>query len=115
VTVSEAPGRVVTVDGQVVEPGLYPVIGRMTLMQAIARAKGASEFARLQEVVVFRTVGTQRMAALYNLSAIRRGIYEDPEIYANDVVIVGDSPATRLFRNLIQAAPLLTTPLILLR
>ncbi|MET4898841.1 polysaccharide biosynthesis/export family protein [Sphingomonadaceae bacterium jetA1] len=113
VNLVETVSRVITVDGQVKEPGLYPVIGRMTLMRAIATAKGADEFAKLDDVVIFRTVNGQKMAALYNLKAIRQGNYEDPEVFANDVVVVGESRARRLFKDLLQAAPLLTTPLII--
>lgn len=114
VNVEETVSQVVTVDGQVREPGLYPVLGRMTLMRTIASAKGASEFARLQDVVIFRRVGDQEMAALYNLAAIRRGVYPDPEIFANDVVVVGDSPSRRLFRDILQAAPLAVAPIVAL-
>lgn len=114
VNVAETVGHVITIDGQVREPGLYPVPGRMTLMRAIATAKGTTEFARLQDVVVFRTVGDREMVALYNLAAIRRGSYPDPEVFANDVVVVGDSPARRLFRDILQATPLLTTPIVAL-
>ena len=80
---------------------------------SVATAKGVSEFARMDDVVVFRTVGGQPMAALYNLGAIRRGRYPDPKIYANDVVIVGDSQARHRIQAFLQVAPLLTTPLIL--
>jgi len=38
----------------------------------------------------------------------------DPEVFANDVIVVGDSQARRLFRDFIQASPLITTPLIIL-
>lgn len=114
VNLEETVSQVVTIDGQVREPGLYPVVGRMTLMRAIATAKGATEFARLQDVVVFRTVGQRDMIALYNLQAIRRGLYPDPEIFASDVVVVGDSPGRRLFQQFLQAAPLLVTPLVAL-
>lgn len=114
VNLKETVSQVITVDGQVKEPGLYPVIGRMTLMRAVATAKGLGEFAKLEDVVVFRTVEGKKMAALYNLKAIRRGYYEDPEVYANDVVIVGESQAKRLFKDALQIAPLLTTPIILL-
>lgn len=112
VNLTETVSQVITVDGQVQQPGLYPVVGRMTLMRAVATARGLSEFAKEDDIVVFRTVDNQKYAALYNLKPIRRGMYEDPEVYANDVVVVGDSNAKRLFRNLISAAPLLTGPLI---
>ena len=114
VNLKETVSQVVTVDGQVKEPGLYPVIGRMTLMRAVATAKGTAPFAKLSDVVVFRTVKGQKMAGMYNLKAIRRGNYDDPEVFANDVVIVGDSQARRLFTDGLQILPLLTTPLILL-
>lgn len=112
VNLRQTVSQVMTVDGEVREPGLYPVIGRMTLMRAIATAKGTSEFAKLDDVVVFRTVNGQRLAALYNLGAIRRGAYADPEIYANDIITVGDSPGRRIFRDVLAAAPLLSAPLI---
>ena len=114
VNLKETVSQVITVDGQVREPGLYPVIGRMTLMRAVATAKGASEFAKLDDVVLFRTVKGQDFAAVYNLEAIRRGNYDDPEVFANDIVVVGDSKARRLFKDALQVAPLLTAPLFLL-
>lgn len=114
VNLEETVSQVITVDGQVDKPGLYPVIGRMTLMRAVATAGGAGEFAKLNDVVIFRTVDGQQLAGLYNLKAIRRGNYSDPEVFANDVIVVGDSQARRLFQQLIQASPLLTTPLIIL-
>jgi polysaccharide export outer membrane protein len=114
VNIESTVGHVVTIDGQVREPGLYPVVGRMTLMRAIATAKGTSEFARLEDVVIFRTVEGREMAALYNLAAIRRGLYVDPEVFANDVIIVGDSPSRRMFRDILQASPLVITPIVAL-
>lgn len=107
-----APGFYVTVDGQVEEPGLYPVGSNMTLMRAVASAKGLTDNAKLQDVVILRTVGNQRMAGLYNLNAIRAGAYADPTIYPNDVVVVGDSPSRRLFSTLIAVSPVLAAPLI---
>lgn len=112
VNLREATSQTMTVDGQVTQPGIYPVLGGMTLMKAVATARGVAEYAKLDDVVVLRTVGDQRYAALYNLAAIRRGNYVDPVLYANDTVIVGESHARRLFKDLLQIVPLLTTPLI---
>lgn len=112
INVKSSVSQVVTVDGQVTEPGLYPVTNQTTLMRAIAAAKGLNEFAKLDDVVILRTVNNRRMAGLYNLGAIRRGAYADPEIFANDVVIVGDSPTRRLFRDIISTAPLIAAPLV---
>ncbi len=112
VNIKSSVSQVVTIDGQVVEPGLYPVTNQMTLLRTIASAKGLSEFARQEDVVILRTVDGRKMAGLYNIEAIRRGTYEDPPIFANDVVVVGDSPQRRMFRDFVSLAPLLAAPLI---
>ena len=112
VNIKSSVSQVVTVDGQVVEPGLYPVTNQMTLLRAIASAKGLAEFSKQDDVVILRTVEGRKMAGLYNIAAIRRGTYDDPQIYANDVIVVGDSPQRRMFRDLVSLAPLLAAPLI---
>lgn len=114
VNLTQTVGHTLTVDGQVGEPGRYPVIGKTTLGEAVASAKGATEFADLADVVVFRTVDGQRWAALYNLEAIRRGLYEDPQVYADDLIVVGDSPARRRLRDILQAGGLIATPIVAL-
>lgn len=112
VNIKSSVSQVVTIDGSVVEPGLYPVTNQMTLMRVVASAKGLTEFARQEDVVILRTVGEKRMAGLYNIAAIRRGAYDDPPVYANDVIIVGDSPQRRLFRDFVSLSPILVAPLI---
>lgn len=112
VNIRSSVSQFVAIDGQVVEPGLYPVTNQLTLMRAIASAKGLAEFARQDDVVILRTVEGNRMAGLYNIGAIRRGLYEDPEIYANDVIVVGDSPQRRMFRDFVALTPLLASPLV---
>lgn len=114
VNIVSSVSQVVAIDGQVVEPGLYPVTNQMTLLRAVASARGLTEFADEDDVVILRTVGGQRIAGLYNISAIRRGLYDDPSLYANDLVVVGDSPQRRLFRDLVSLAPLLASPVIAL-
>lgn len=112
VNIKSSVSQVVTIDGQVGEPGLYPVTNQMTLMRVIASAKGLSEFASQDDVVILRTVDGRKMAGLYNVAAIRRGAYDDPPVYANDVIVVGDSPQRRLFRDFVSLSPLLAGPLI---
>lgn len=107
VNIKEARARTVTVDGAVRQPGVYPVVGRMTLQQAVATARGADEAANINKVIVFRTVGGQKMAAMFNLSDIRSGRYADPEIFGNDIVVVGESAARRFFRDASMSFPLL--------
>ena len=114
VNLVETVSQVLTVEGEVDRPGTYPVLTDTTLLRAIANAQGTTEFAKTKEVIVFRTVGGQRYAGVYDLRAVRRGNYADPPVYANDVIVVSESRARRLLRDVIQASPLFLAPVITL-
>jgi len=105
--------RTFTVYGEVKQPGVFPVIGEASLIQAVATARGLAEYGNSRDVIVFRTVAGKRMATLYNLDAISRGAYDDPRIYPNDTVVVGDDRARRLFDDVVGVATILATPLTL--
>jgi polysaccharide export outer membrane protein len=100
VNIKKSVGQLVTVDGAVRDPGNYPVVGRMTLQQAIASAKGADDIANLDNVVIFRRVGAQQMAALFSLRQIRAGRVADPQVYGSDIVVVGENATRRFLKNL---------------
>jgi polysaccharide biosynthesis/export protein len=112
VNLKETSSQVITVDGEVQEPGIYPVVGHMSLLRAVATAKGTTEFAKQKRVVIFRTVNGQKLAGLYDLRSIRQGLYDDPEVFANDIVVVGDNAARRLLKDVLQALPAVVTPLV---
>ena len=114
VNLKDTLSQFVTVEGQVQKPGLYPVIGRMTLLRAVATAQGSTEFTRENDIVVLRTVDGRQFAALYNLDAIRHARYPDPDIYANDVVMVGDNKGRRMFKDYLSVMGFLATPIVLL-
>lgn len=99
VNIKQAATRMVTVDGAVRQPGVYPVTGTMTLQRAIATARGADDAANIQNVIVFRTVSGRKMAAMFNLKDIRSGRYPDPQIYADDIVVVGESAARKFMKD----------------
>lgn len=113
VNLKETVSQMVTVEGDVREPGIYPVVRDMTLLRALAAAKGTTDTSRLGNVMIFRTVNGQELAGLYNVSAIRQGNYPDPQVYPDDLVVVSNSRARRLFKDFLQLAPLLTSPLII--
>ncbi len=114
VQIEKSAKQKIVVEGEVEKPGTYPITSTTTLLEAIATAEGTTEFSRLEEVVIFRTVGEREMAALYNLDYVRRGMYPNPVVYAGDVIVVGDSPARRRFKDLIAGSALLSTPIIAL-
>lgn len=100
VSVKEAQGQKVTVDGAVSKPGVYPLAGATTLLQAVALAQGPDpKLANEKHVAIFRTVGGQRRSAFYDLSQIRAGKAEDPVVYGNDIVVVDSSGAKSFMQN----------------
>jgi polysaccharide export outer membrane protein len=111
-SLQETTSQVMTLDGDLNQPGLYPVVGRMTLTKAIATARGAKKPSRLKRVVVFRDIGGQKMAGIYNLLAIYRGNYADPEVFAGDTVIVGNAEARTIFKGLPDASSSGKAPVI---
>lgn len=96
-----------TVEGNVTEPGVYDIAGTTTLLEALARAKSPTRVARLDQVVVFRTVGGQRLGAVFDIRQIRRGDAPDPQIIGGDVIVVGFSSVKGAFRDFLSAAPAL--------
>ncbi len=96
----------VSIEGQVTKAGVYPVSNSTTLLSAIALAQSPTRIAKLDEVVIFRTVADQRMAARFNLERVRAGLDQDPQIFGGDVVVVGFSQTKSIYRDIIAAAPL---------
>jgi polysaccharide export outer membrane protein len=100
VTVKEAQSQRVTVDGAVNQPGVYPLSGPTTLLQAVSLARGPdSKLANVKKVGVFRMVGGTRHSAFYDLTQIRTGKAEDPQIYGNDIVVVDQSGGKAFMQN----------------
>jgi polysaccharide export outer membrane protein len=99
--------QIVTVEGQVGTPGVYPLGRNETLLTSLARAGSPTQLAALDEVVVFRTVNGQRMGAVFDLRRIRTGSAPDPQIVDGDVVVVGFSQLKGAYRDFLAASPLL--------
>lgn len=110
----EFPIPTLSVGGQVKRPGTYPATGKQTLLRAVNAAGGVSDYAKLEDVLVMRTVDNQNYIGLYNLEAIQRGNYSDPELYPNDIVMVGDSPAKRRLETILGLVPLATAASIII-
>lgn len=106
VTVASSVSQKVSVQGEVAQPGVYQLTGPTTLLDVMSMAKGETEIAKLNEVVVFRNVNGERMGAVFDVASIRRGEAPDPVIRGNDLVVVGYSSARRFWRDVVSAAPL---------
>jgi polysaccharide export outer membrane protein len=108
VFVKEYTSQKVTVDGSVNQPGVYAIAGKTSLLQAVAMARGTAQDANTKRAVIFRTINSERMAAVFDLDQIRAGRMDDPEIYGNDVVVIDHSGVKGVLRNLTGAVPLMT-------
>ena len=106
VFVKEYTSQRITVEGAVKKPGIFPITGRTTLLQAIALAEGVDDkIADLGGIVLMRQVDGKRMAAVYDLRQVRKGNLEDPLLYGNDIVVVETSGSKSAFRRFIETVP----------
>jgi len=90
VFVKEHNSQRITVEGAVTKPGVIPMAGGITLLQAIAQSGGFSLTAD-KTAVVFRVVDGKRSGGKYDISDIRAGRAEDPPLQSGDVIIVPTS------------------------
>ena len=107
VTVASSVSQRVSIQGEVTEPGVYQVSGPTTLLEVLSMAKGETDVAKLNEVVIFRNVKGERMGAVFNVASIRRGEADDPAVQGSDMIVVGYSSARRFWQNVVRAGPIL--------
>jgi polysaccharide export outer membrane protein len=108
VFVKEFTSQRITLEGAVKKPGIFPITGRTSLLQAIALAEGVDDrTADLGGIVLMRQVGGKRQAAVFDLRQIRRGQVEDPQVYGDDIIVVEQSGSKTALRRFIEAVPVL--------
>ncbi|RST31446.1 polysaccharide export protein [Sphingomonas ginkgonis] len=107
VVVARPVAQKVAVQGEVVQPGVYPIEGPTTLLGALSLAKGETQLAALNDVVVFRTVEGRRAGAVFDIRQIRSGQAPDPQIRTDDMIIVGYSGGRRAWRDIVNSMPIL--------
>lgn len=105
VFVKEFTSQRVTLEGALQKPGIYPLTGQTSLLQAIAMAQGLSELADTRGILVFRMIDGKKRAAVFDLGMIRKGKAEDPLIYGDDIVVVEQSGSKSMFSKFVKAVP----------
>jgi polysaccharide biosynthesis/export protein len=106
VLVKEFNSQKVTVDGAVIKPGIYNIVGSMSLLQAIAQAQGLNLVADSSGIIIFRNENGRKLAARFDLAQVRSGKIQDPELKAGDIVMVDESRAKTTLRTVKDALPL---------
>ncbi len=107
VFVKEYNSQRVTLEGAVKKPGVYPIAGGMSLLQAVATAGGFEANAD-ESVLLFRQSDGRRSAARYDVSRIRGGEAEDPQLQSGDVIIAGTSDLKEGMNLMFKFLPLAT-------
>lgn len=106
VFVKEYSSQRITLEGAVKKPGIYPITGRTSLLQAIALAEGVDDkVADLGGIVLMRQVEGRRQAAVFDLRLVRKGMVDDPQVYGDDIIVVEQSGSKSAFRRFIETAP----------
>lgn len=106
VFVKEFTSQRVTLEGALNKPGIYPITGRTTLLQAIAMAQGVNEdVADISGVILFREIDGKRAGAVYDLAEVRAGTMPDPQVFGDDIIVVEQSGSKTAFRKFIQSVP----------
>lgn len=106
VTLLEASPRFMSVEGEVSEPGIYPVRPGYTLLSAMAVAGSPERTAKLDEVLIFRQVDGQRVGGRFDIQEIRAGRMADPQVLPGDVIVVGYSSVRGGYQDFLQLAPI---------
>lgn len=90
----------ITVDGAVAKPGIYPLVGQMTLLRVIALAGGFGSIANSSQVMLFRHgENGQRQVATFDVDRIRSGKDMDPAIRGDDLIVVQRDSARALLKD----------------
>lgn len=105
VLVSQYNSHRITVEGAVKKPGVFPMQGPMTLLQAVASAGGLDDTSD-GTLLLFRQSGGQTAAGRYSMSQLREQKIQDTPLAPGDIVMVPQSDLKVGFKYILQAVPL---------
>jgi polysaccharide export outer membrane protein len=106
VLIKGAP-RVVSVEGEVKNPGVFEVQQGYTLLSALAMAGSPIETAKEDEVLIFREKDGQRVGGRFDVTDIRAGRSPDPLVLPGDVIVVGYSRLRGAYLDFLKTAPII--------
>jgi len=101
VFVEESASLRFSIEGAVKTPNVYPLKGRVTLLQAIAAGGGFTKMADTSQVRILRGTGSAQQILMFDADKIREGLASDPVVLGNDAIIAVPSTAkTVLYETL---------------
>jgi len=105
VNINEYASHLVTVDGAVMEPGVYVFQPGARLSSAIALGGGTSRVAENEQIAVFREETDGLKIAKFDLRQINQGLMLDPVLEPGDRVFVGTDGLSQGFQDVLRALP----------
>lgn len=105
VNVMQFGSHLVTVEGAVEKPGMYPFKPGTRLSGAIALASGVKREAKLSEVAVFRQTPRGIAVAKFDYGMVRAGTMLDPVLLPTDRIVVGTSGLSVFWQDLLKTLP----------
>lgn len=105
VNIIDYASHLVTVEGAVVKPGVFPFQPGARLSSAIALASGPTAVAKVNQIAVFRETPEGIMIAKFDYSQIREGTMLDPILEPSDRVVVGTDGLTAFWNDLLRTLP----------
>ena len=100
----------VTVEGEVKTPGVFPIKGNLSFLQAIAMAQGLTPLGDARSVLFYRD-GRQHPI---NLGLVRTGQIPDPVLRGDDRIVVLKDPTKVREKKVMEYLPIITGPLSLI-
>ncbi len=104
VFVTEYNSQQVTIEGAVTKPGVYSIKDKTSLLQTIAMAEGLDSTYD-PTILVLRQRNGQRLAAKFDIEAIKKGRAIDPTILKGDTVVVNTSVTKKVFESALRILP----------
>lgn len=105
VNIMQFGSHLVTVEGSVEKPGMYPFKPGTRLSGAIALASGLKREAKLKEVAIFRQTPRGMAVAKFDYGMVRAGTMLDPVLQPTDRVVVGTSGLSLFWQDMIKTLP----------
>ena len=97
--IKEYTSQRITVEGAVNRPGVYPIKGQTSLLQALAIAGGQGQLSDMSQVLLFRVADGEKKTIKYDVTKIRSGEVADPPLLNDDVVVVNRSGARAALKD----------------
>ena len=105
VNIVEYQSHLVTVEGGVETPGIYPFQPGTRLSGAIALAEGPDRTADTNQIAIIRTVAGGMQIAKFDYRAMQEGTMIDPVLHPGDRVVVGTDSLSVFWQDLLRALP----------